>query len=316
YTLVPYLPQTLVGIAARLFELRPLVVFYLGRLANLFAALTLVGLAMRVATELVAPIAAATLLPETLSEFASWSADPLTIALAFLLTAMLAAERITWATAVTAFFLGLCKPAYFLIALLVLLTRVRPRLKAAVVASSLLGTFLAWAYNSLGAYNQRIGVPVEARAQLACIVGEPLRFVRIFLHDVTEHGWTYLEQMTGRFGSVLQVQPSALLPWAELVLLLAVAMTGAPSLRAAFRVSAAVVIALTIGGILLATFLFSSIACGEAIEGVQGRYFLPLLPLALTLPAIARFKLALPVVVAGAVVCNVVALAAIARSFW
>jgi hypothetical protein len=47
-------------------------------------------------------------------------------------------------------------------------------------------------------------------------------------------------------------------------------------------------------GILLSQFLIWSVACGEVLDGVQGRYFLPLLPLALiplivTTVAIAAF---------------------------
>jgi hypothetical protein len=69
-------------------------------------------------------------------------------------------------------------------------------------------------------------------------------------------------------------------------------------------------------GIFLSQFLIWSVACGEVVEGVQGRYFLPLLPLALTLPAFGRFKLPAPVVIGVAATCNLAALASIARYFW
>jgi uncharacterized membrane protein len=317
YTPVPYLPQTIVAVAARQFEIRPLIAFYLGRAANLICALALIALAMRIAPALAAPIAAAALLPATLSEFASWSADPLTIALAVLLTSMLLAQRVSPAAAAVALLLALCKPAYFLIALLVLAARARPATKAAVIASSAAGTLLALAYNSLAAYNQRMGVPIDARAQLACILAAPLHFAGTLARDLAAHGWTYLAQMTGRFGSVLQVGTPAAMIWAEIALLAFVALCAGVEVRGAFRAGAALVVAATIGGIFLATFLFNSIACGDAVEGVQGRYFLPLLPLALTVPALRRARRGVaPVIVAAAVSCNAVALLAIARHFW
>jgi uncharacterized membrane protein len=69
-------------------------------------------------------------------------------------------------------------------------------------------------------------------------------------------------------------------------------------------------------GIFLSQFLIWSVACGEVLDGVQGRYFLPLLPLALTLPAFSRFKVPTPVVIGVAALCNVAALIGIARYFW
>src|SRR5438876_184459 len=82
-------------------------------------------IALRVAPDFATPLTAVMLLPMTLAQFASWSADALTIALAALLTALLLAERAPHATVAVAFLLALCKPAYFLIALLALHTRYR-----------------------------------------------------------------------------------------------------------------------------------------------------------------------------------------------
>src|SRR5258706_11121811 len=82
YTPVPYAPQTLAGIAMRLFAIRPFFIFYLGRLLNLAAALALIAVAMRVAPDLAMTLGAVALLPLALAQFASWSADAVTIALA------------------------------------------------------------------------------------------------------------------------------------------------------------------------------------------------------------------------------------------
>src|SRR6185295_12844063 len=133
YTPVPYAPQTLAGVAMRLFGFRPFLVFYLGRLLNLAAALALMAMAMRAAPEQATMLAAVTLLPMTMAQFASWSADALTIALAALLTALLLGERAPRAAIAVAFGLALCKPAYFLIALLALHTPWRRGVKAAVI---------------------------------------------------------------------------------------------------------------------------------------------------------------------------------------
>src|SRR5437588_47057 len=100
----------------------------------------------------------------------------------------------------------------------------------------------------------------------------------------------------------------------EVALLLAVGLCAVARRRAL----TAVIVLVTVLGIFFSQYLVWSIACGEEIEGVQGRYFLPLLTLALTLPALPRFRGRVPLfaVLAVAVVCNAVVLVGIARQFW
>jgi uncharacterized membrane protein len=306
YTPVPYAPQTLAAIAMRVFDLRPLLVFYLGRLLNLAAALALLALAMRAAPELANVIAAVTLLPATLAQMGSWSPDALTIALATLLTAMLFRDRAR-PSIVIAFALALCKPAYFLIALL--------RRKWPVIAASAAGTAIALGYARLGGYNQRLNDPVDAGAQIRCLLGDPLRFVRAVAHDVPAHGWLYVEQMIGRFGAVSQVRLPVVITVTLLVLTVG---TGFILSRGRLKPAPTVgILVLSVLGIFLSQFLIWSVACGEVVEGVQGRYFLPLLPLALTTLAIPRLRSIPPAaIVAAALLFNAVALWRIVRAFW
>ena len=75
-------------------------------------------------------------------------------------------------------------------------------------------------------------------------------------------------------------------------------------------------------GVVISQYLTWSIICGDVIEGVQGRYFLPVLPLAVAaiwsaaampplLPRFARGGVAVL-----QVLCNAVALMTIIRSYW
>src|SRR5205085_11079471 len=99
YTPVPYAPQTIAAAAMYMLKLRPFVVFYLGRLLNLAAALALIAMAMRAAPEQAAIIASVLTLPMTLTLFGSCSPDAMTIPLATLLTALLLAGRAPCAVA-------------------------------------------------------------------------------------------------------------------------------------------------------------------------------------------------------------------------
>jgi hypothetical protein len=311
YTPLPYAPQATAAAICNALNVRPLVGFYAGRVANLIASLLLVAMAMRIAPQMETIFAAAALLPTTLTEFASWSADALTISLAFLLTAMLFAEsrrgagsqpapsanaptesrRHVVPSVVTAFALGLCKPAYFLIALL------RPKRVAMIVAMAA-GTALAFWYAHLAYYQQRTGLPIDAGAQLRCIVSDPLHFARVVANDWRDHWLHHLETMIGGATVV------------EIVLLIAVGLTSgtrasrslAPDASRVVRRDAAspaveddrapglAIAIITILGVQLSQYLIWNIVCGEVIEGVQGRYFIPILPLLLASIALPRVR--------------------------
>lgn len=165
YTPLPYIVQS----AVAAMPLRPIVLFYGGRVANLLAAILLVALAIRAAPRHAPVIAAAALLPMTLYESASWSADAATIALAWLFIALLLEPpRRMWVVAMVGLALALCKPAYFLIALLALATKFRWRDRIAIIGATASGTLLSLAAARRGAYNARAGLPVDAAAQIRC----------------------------------------------------------------------------------------------------------------------------------------------------
>ncbi|HXH37154.1 MAG TPA: DUF2142 domain-containing protein [Thermoanaerobaculia bacterium] len=314
YTPMPYVVQSLVAIL----PLRPLVLFYAGRVANLIVAIMLIAMAIRAAPQLSGVMAAVALLPMSLYELASWSADAATMALAWLFTALLLApERRLWAVATAGLALGLCKPAYFLIALLALAVELRWRERIAIIGATAAGTLLALAAASRGAYNPRVGLPVDAAAQIRCIAANPMRFAGVAIHDAVTNGRFYLEEMVGRFGAN-ELKLSPFIITAELLLLLTVAITTGAALRGRVRMAAVAITVMTVCGILLSQYLIWSIVCGDTIEGVQGRYFLEILPLLLAAIAVQRIRWrAGPwVIVAVSIVCNGMAMATLVRRYW
>ena len=314
YTPLPYIVQSVVAAM----PLRPIVLFYGGRVANLLAAILLIAMAIRAAPRYASVIAAAALLPMTLYQLASWSPDAATIALAWLFIALLLEPpRRVWLVATVGLALALCKPAYFLIALLALATKFRWRDRIAIIGATAAGTLLSLAAARRGAYNARAGLPVDAASQIRCIASDPLHFVRVALHDVVSNGRFYVEEMIGRFGAnELKLSPFVIM--IELVLLVIVALTTGVALRRRVRATALAIAAMTVAGILLSQYLIWSIVCGDLIEGVQGRYFLEVLPLALMPLALprARWRLAPWAIVIVAAVCNAVALMTLVRHYW
>jgi uncharacterized membrane protein len=84
------------------------------------------------------------------------------------------------------------------------------------------------------------------------------------------------------------------------------------------RLAGIAIVVATAGGILLSQYMVWSVVCGDTIEGVQGRYFLPVMPLlllAIGFPA-SRLRLDARVFVAIAALCNAVAFVAMIRRYW
>ncbi|MEA2164074.1 MAG: hypothetical protein QOK37_2201 [Thermoanaerobaculia bacterium] len=314
YTPLPYAAASVVAAL----PLRPVIVFYGGRVANLLAAVFLIALAIRVAPQHGAVIAAVGLLPMTLYELGSWSADAATIALAWLFLALLLEPpRRVGFVAVAGLAVGLCKPAYFLIALLAFVSKFRWRDRVAILSATAAGTLLSVIAARLGAYNAREGLPVDAAAQIRCIAAAPFHFASVALHDLSSNGRFYIEEMIGRFGAnELKLSPFVIT--IEIILLVVVALTTGVALRARTRVTAVMIAAVTAGGVLLSQYLIWSIVCGDTIEGVQGRYFLEILPLVMVPFALprTRWRHAGSAILIVALVCNGMALTTLVLRYW
>jgi uncharacterized membrane protein len=334
YSPVPYAIPAAVAFAGLQADLRPFWIFYLGRIANLIACLGIAVLALRAIPKRAAVAGAVLLLPMTLYQLASWSADAMTISVALLLTCLfvrnMEAEGVVGtrelvAIAAVALLLGLCKPAYFLLVVPVLAiptprfgtTRRRVLMSIAIFAAMLLGTLLAAASARAGQHNPRQGLPVDPDQQLDCVLADPVRFAGLFARDLRDHGRFYLEQTIGRLGIMNVKLPPALIV-AEWLLLLWAGLTCGVRWGAAARVAALAACAAMVAGIGLAQYLVWSVICGDAIEGIQGRYFLPLLPLvlfALSVKPRERGQELVPIAVAG-LVANGVAVAVLVRFYW
>ena len=205
YSPVGYLPQA-VGIGlGRLAGASPLTCFYLARLANLLAAVTLLFFAVRLAPFGKQLLALVALLPMTMFELASLSCDALTLSGAIFFTALVlwASKKATLRAAdvaaiiVTAAVLLTVKPGYWAMVLLVLLVRPpqlggRARYWAFAAGSALAVAGTALLIFVLSSTTAHMGTAAGPQAQLLFIAHQPLSFARI-LWDNLQNGlldWT------------------------------------------------------------------------------------------------------------------------------
>lgn len=327
YSPATYAPQIAAAAVSRAVKARPFYQFFAGRLATLVFCVIAVALICRAAPEYAALIETAALLPMALFLFGSWSADALTIVAAFLTSALLLraiangralARRELTAIILAVAWLSFCKPPYVFIALLVLAAPVPRRFVALVIAMMAAGTIAssAMTMTAMTTPGERTR-PIDTRAQLRFVAADPLHFAYVIAHDFRTNARDYVESMTGRLGRYELKLPQ----WCTLLLLAmlaAVGMTCGPPLPPRARLLIWAIVA----AIWLATvtylYLTSSIAGGDVIEGTQGRYLVPLLPLMMSTLRVRRLRVPVPAlaVYAMAMAANAVGILVLFRHYY
>ncbi len=298
-------------------------VFYLGRLFNLLMFALLAYYAVRITPVGKSAFAVAGLLPMTLHLASSYSYDAGIIGLAFLLTAMclraiygegLLSLRHKVELVAVAALLAPCKVVYVVVVLLVvLIPRRRFPSKAASIrfkAVAIGCSFLAIVAIRAAGLLQMAGVSSSAAVgirgdeqgsfySLSGLVSDPVNAMLLFLRTFDVQGSFYLETLVGGSLGWFQVELQAPL-YITVALLFAVVLSGQRADDDSIVVPGSQRVLL--GGLSLAGCLgvILSMALGwtftteNVIQGVQGRYFLPLLPMAVLAMRSKHVKIDLP----------------------
>jgi uncharacterized membrane protein len=312
YTPVPHAPQIVACFLGNSIGARPLYTFYFGRLCNAAVFLLLAFFAMR----RLRVAGAVALLPMALYLAASFSSDAMTLGVAMVLTSLVLAPSESESIGkllIASLILALCKPVYFLLPLVALVT-IRKRLRFAVVLPIVLGVAISASVASRHYFAMRGDAPVDANAQMQNVLDAPFRFAGIAANDLREHGLDYLEQMVGVLGWVDVPLPAPLV-W---LTLLALILTAAPStLSPLTRVVALLIVIVTMGGIALSQYLVWTPPGATTVDGMQGRYWLPLLPMLLAAVGWKREQRWAPLAFGVmAMVINCAALVILARRYY
>jgi uncharacterized membrane protein len=292
YSPLPYLPQTLGVLIGRLLDAPPIVLMYLGRLANVMVYALLGWAAVRVTPVLKWTTAIVLLSPLPLFLAGTLSADPVTIGLGLLATAlllrmMLAPAPITWravaATAACLAGVGLCKSVYVPIAALVFAVPAgkfpsRQRRWHATLAI-LLATLLpaaGWSAlaNPMNA-RQRGGPPAN---QLHWIMQHPIAYTAVCGRTLERDGTAVLISTIGVLGWLDTVVGRGYTA-GYFVLILWMTLNDADAaerIRLLPRLIAAAAVAVSLLAIATSIYMLWEKPGEPYLEGVQGRYALPL----------------------------------------
>ena len=278
YTPLGYAATAPAVLLGRLLSLSPVVLVYLGRFANLIASTLILAATIRRAPFGRWALALFALTPMVVFMRATLAVDALTIACAVaLVVEILRAEGAS--VVALSFVMAAIKPGY---ALLPLVAFGVPRLRArrAVVALMMLatiaGTFAAYVWMQ-GAGGPG-GIPLRLDA-----LRSPVTYLARMAHELAKVGGLLTVELVADFGWLDASAPLAFaLVW--LAALIGVAVFDGP----ASGFSRAWFVAGFLAAIVAVTTVFQVTAPGpEFFKGLQGRYFLPYLPLAL-LPLCAR----------------------------
>ena len=293
-----YLPQA-VGIAAgRLFEASPLILLYLARLLNALLALALTALAIRIMPVHRWAMVALALMPMVAFTRSSVSADAFTLGASFLLIAILVRHALVSQSPLgrrelaVVFLLtvavALTKQTYFVLAGCFLLL---PRSVvgsgrrytitfAALIGAALLAT-LVWSM----AVSDLFRPPYpnsDLKGQMAYVLSNPVRTLGVLLGDLYTKRVLYLDMAIGRLGWLDTIMPRGAM-WTLFYLFTAIALFDSQR-RLSFSSKQRLVLAVTFvaASVAIAGALYLSWTPAGAAEvlGIQGRYFLPIAPLA------------------------------------
>ncbi|MBA3920202.1 MAG: DUF2142 domain-containing protein [Nostocaceae cyanobacterium] len=292
YSPIPYLPQAFGIKLGTIFSFPPLVLMYMGRIANLLAWVCLVYLSLKIIPDFKWLFFLLSLTPMSLFQAASLSADAVTNGLSFLWISFVFNQAFNNSKKITNFhicimfiistLLSLCKTAYFP---LMLLYFVIPKNKLGNNKKYLL-TFFVLALVNIGAIifwsdlvKDLISLKpnIAPKEQLIFIVTHPLEFTQILLNTFWKDGIENIFQFIGVLGW-LDTRLPTIHSYSYLIILLLVALASQPKKLVIQGWQKYIIFMLFILNIVIIMVLLylSWTAVGDKIiEGLQGRYLIP-----------------------------------------
>jgi uncharacterized membrane protein len=307
-----YVPQSLGIILGRALHLPPLAMLYLGREGNLLFWILLGFFALRTAPAIARPLFLLLLMPMSLYVASTLSADPSTTAIAILFTALICkyfsqgpgsidrkAFLLLLALSIP---LSISKLVYVpLLALLLLIPAVnfggtgKFMMKLAAITAICATFFVLWvqASSNLDTRNA-MSNNVSARAQLQLLEQHPTQFAPLLLETLRLRGWSFLQSYVCVIGWLDMYLPAAFVVGYILLLLIACwSCEDQPSLPSPLRCIIIIVPAVMISVLAIAIldYLYWSPVGLSYIDGIHGRYLIPLTPVVFMLACSAARQL-------------------------
>ena len=291
YSPIPYVVPASAIFLGNLFDLSPLLLTYLARLANLIVWILLVYLAIRIIPMHKWVLLMLALMPMTLSETASVSADSLTIGLSFLLIAYILklvfdSQKFTKRNFIILMVLGsliaLSKSIYILIFLLFLLIPVSNfkgyKLKYGILTLILVSLGLIvgiWTRLTTSLYTPFVP-NWSLSGQFHFILSHPLNYLNILIGTFLSSGNKYLISFVGTLGDQFINLPFKLvLAYLLMIVFVAVIDKNRFDVTLRQKLICLIIFIFNIGAVTTFEYLTWTPIGAATINGIQGRYFIP-----------------------------------------
>lgn len=291
YSPIPYLPQATGIFIAKLFHAPPIALLYIGRLTNLLCAIFLTYLAIKNTPILKWSFVIVALFPMVLHQYASLSADAMTISSSLLLFALVFQYAFQetfrpsrwWYVGIllSSFAIGLCKQAYVFLPLVVLLIQKKKFgswKKYFLFCLSVF--FMAVLPSVIWTWFTKDIFQLSNSERVDFVVSHPIYMIKLLLDDYLFTSSYYYESMIGYLGWLTVRLPFPLIFAYSLLFAFSIIVE---KVRFEFtRYQRAYLFGLILSTMLLisVTLFITFSNTYDSIVGVQGRYFIPLLPLA------------------------------------
>lgn len=271
--------------------------FYALRLSFAASFLLLVWFARKIDPKVFVSCAPLLVLPMTINQGAALSADYFSIAAALILA--MTASRMTasgdvhrWTFAISLFLIINAKIVYLPLAAVLAIPLLRWQnyqkitFLAPAVVTATIGLALQYYYQSSKSHLQR--VTDKRDEQLLKLIEHPLDVIQM-LTETISHSWQFYLKGAIGYAGWLSIPISTSLMWTATATICVLTCLGIRKIGppdrwvAASLFLGACLLAVSFLGIFLSMYLYWSHAGGNLIQGVQGRYFVPLIAFAVGL---------------------------------
>ncbi len=297
YSPLPYLASALSISLGKLFDLSPLILMYLGRFGNLILWIFIIFLAIRITPVFKWGFMAIALMPMTLFQAASLSADSIAISLSFLTIAIflklalddnikkITTKHILIIISIS-LLLGLAKLPYIMLILLFFLIpshkfEGRKKMFQIFGLMFLLGVLIIafWNFMVNGLY-MPLDPGISIKDQLFYILQNPVDFIQTLLNTSSKYAGELPSVVIGNWA----YQNTPIANWIYGTYLFALVLISAFD-KSNFKMSIKQkyillgLFLLITGTIFVLEYLTWTYIGAQVIHGIQGRYLIPILPL-------------------------------------
>lgn len=295
YNFLCYLPQVLASFVGRALGLSVIGIAYLMSVFNFAVWVLLVYFAIKIIPKFKTMLLFIALLPITLQEATSLAPDALAIGLGLFLVAYvmyLSYEKKTVMSKkelallyIIAIVIGLCKIVYFPLVLLFVTipaerfgSKKKKWIHLGIIAVLTLAVNLSWLAISSSLLIE-FNPGVDSKAQVAGILSNPFKYLMVMFRTVSENGSVWMQNMLGTvLGSFKFNMPLVMFLVAFSFWLLILAQRDESLKLKKYDRLVYIIVFFAIVLLIMTSLYVQWTAVGaEKIDGIQGRYFLPIL---------------------------------------